>query len=530
MTLFNLVSGLIRRAGLVFLCSAMAPAVVNAGVNSKTGGFYISFRDLQSTSFDQPRLEINRVYNSFSSFATGWLGHGWGTLFETRVSVLPEGTVAVTEYGSGFVAYYRAADPVSDSDLLDAAVKRLAAESKRHGDEADEVALRQRLRASEELRYRVSQRLKMKTHVSQGTRLSGDQCVEATLLRTSSGYQRVNCNRSVDTFDEAGRLVERKHVSGTKLKAHYAQGQDRPASLSDAGGNVITLTWDAEGLMTSATLDGKSVRYSYSALKNLIKVSSFTGSWEDFEYDENHNLTAIRYIDGTSQQLKYDEQERVVEDLGRVGEKTTYTYVVGSQHPDTRVTRITHADHTGDVSVKEVTFHIESTDTGTAQTTFVGQSINGADIGSRSMDEKGRLINKIDSEGSQTNVIYHPRTGKPIIAVRGNDAAMYYYNDAGDVALVRDASGREVELAYDRKGRINRLRDKSGNEKVRVYSLGYNSRGQLSTIDLQGQGKVVVTYDSNGEISQVHSKSGAAVGLAISQTFFQLLSMVKLGQ
>ena len=106
MTLFNLVSGLIRRAGLVFLCSAMAPAVVNAGVNSKTGGFYISFRDLQSTSFDQPRLEINRVYNSFSSFATGWLGHGWGTLFETRVSVLPEGTVAVTEYGSGFVAYY----------------------------------------------------------------------------------------------------------------------------------------------------------------------------------------------------------------------------------------------------------------------------------------------------------------------------------------------------------------------------------------------------------------------------------------
>ena len=107
---------------------------------------------------------------------------------------------------------------------------------------------------------------------------------------------------------------------------------------------------------------------------------------------------------------------------------------------------------------------------------------------------------------------------------------MYYYNDAGDVALVRDASGREVELAYDRKGRINRLRDKSGNEKVRVYSLGYNSRGQLSTIDLQGQGKVVVTYDSNGEISQVHSKSGAAVGLAISQTFFQLLSMVKLGQ
>ena len=60
-------------------------ASLSAGVNLKNGNFYISYTDIIVPGGGHD-LEVVRTYNSRAT-GTGWFGFGWGSDFETHLSV-----------------------------------------------------------------------------------------------------------------------------------------------------------------------------------------------------------------------------------------------------------------------------------------------------------------------------------------------------------------------------------------------------------------------------------------------------------
>jgi YD repeat-containing protein len=503
------------------------PTAAGAGVNPKTGGFYISYRDLHMPDQGGLVLSVERTYNSMSSFDRGWFGNGWGTLFETRLWTLPEGVVVVQENGSGSSAFYRPAASVKD---LDAAVDQLVAASERQKEGIPADALRQQLRSSEDARFRATKRLNTATDIAVGTVLKGERCAEELVRRTSDGFERARCDRALDRFDAAGRLVSREHVSGAALMAEYAPGQSRPSMLRHSAGGAITLGWNGQGQVAQASLGDKVTSYTYSPEGDLIKTSEKVGGtdgmWYRYEYDGDHNLTAIRYLDGTALLLKYDDLGRVVEETSRVGDVTRYAYEGGQTQAGRRVTRITRTDTQGQTSQSEVVYDIAVDESGTDRTTYIGQS-SGRGTRGHAMDEKGRVVLRTEPDGSQTQLVYHPHTGKLIIALRGDTATSYHYHSTGELARAEDSTGRVVELDYDAQGHIRHMTEHVPGEKSKRFRMDYGPRGKVSSIELQGVGRVHVIYDEQGEIASVQSKGGLRVRAAITRTFFHLLKMVK---
>ena len=93
-----------------------------SGVNLKNGNFFISYKDIVSTS-KGISLDLTRTYNSKST-SKGWFGYGWGTPFETRLEVSADGSVIVFENGSGGRARFVASSGVSKS-VIQNSVKKL---------------------------------------------------------------------------------------------------------------------------------------------------------------------------------------------------------------------------------------------------------------------------------------------------------------------------------------------------------------------------------------------------------------------
>ncbi len=98
---------------------------LKAGVNIKNGNFYISYSDVLLKKYKSAFKDITRTYNSKST-EIGLFGYGWGTKFETSITVYPDGTLQVKEYGAGGKTIYSSNFISSDltqlmiDDLIDA--------------------------------------------------------------------------------------------------------------------------------------------------------------------------------------------------------------------------------------------------------------------------------------------------------------------------------------------------------------------------------------------------------------------------
>ena len=505
------------RSLLASLTLCCIPLVAFSGVNLKNGGYFITFKHEMAP---EDGLSLSRTYNSISSTATGWLGQGWGTLFETRATVLPEGTVAVTEYGSGLVNFYRPAQV----EGLDAAVERLVAASGQQGSAADAAELRQQLLASEELRLRQTRKLGLATPLPLGIRLRGDRCAEASLTHTAQGLERVNCDHSIDLFDAKGRMLSRRHPSGARLSATYVPGQALPAAISDDKGASMTLSWTGE-LLSRIQLADAVVHFTHDAHRNLIQSVS-PGNGESYEYDANSNLTLVRFLDDTTLRMRYDAQERVIQETDRVGQQTTYDYLTDPATPDTRTTRVTHTDHTGKVSVRETTYQLATSKTGSVHTASV-HTREGNTSSAITLDERSRLIAQRRSDGDRKDLIYHPRTGKLLLAIVNGEAISYHYDEQGQLALLRGPNERTVRLGFDAAGRVSQIHDRKPRRGSRQLTLGYNARGQLATLDLLGFGQLQIKRDAQGEIAQLVSSGARGADAEIARAFYQLLPMFR---
>lgn len=519
------------------ICAALLilPAIAMASVNTKNGNFYITYTDLLKESGGH-ELHLTRTYNSKAT-GIGWFGYGWGTSFEARIMVMPDGSVVAQENGgSGREVYY----PPKDGSNLQAGVDKIvsvAIERDKLDPDAAE-ALRKKLLANEDSRRIHVAKYGIQSQLPVGGQVQLSSCTAIT--RLNDEYQRTKCDEGIDYFDLAGRLI-RKEQDDYKVTIHYAGKY--PNRIEDSLGQKLFLVWTAAGHVAEARADKdkRVLRYSYDERDNLLLSNEIEGLYYKYEYDSNHNLTRIGYIDGTHMDMQYDEKSLVTSVTDADGSKTTYAYREDPKNPLSHYwTTTTRISTEGEQSSREEEFSLATDAAGVEQlagfTMTEGQKKQ--DI---VWDERGRVKRVQKPYGGFAEYTYHPTLNKISSVLTDEGETDFEYNKAGDLSRIKNSGGQLITLDYDRNKHIIRMietdkskPDESNKSKSRStrreLTFEYNTLGKPTKIKLIGKGEINVNYDKQGEISKVESKQGAAMAAEVSAAFQILLNVAQVAR
>lgn len=143
-------------------------------------------------------------------------------------------------------------------------------------------------------------------------------------------------------------------------------------------------------------------------------------------------------------------------------------------------------------------------------------------------DEQGRIVRRDNGNGSFTEFIYHPRSGKLILVLNDNHRTTYHYDGQGKLEHAGNSDGKSIRFEYRGSEKIQRMVqvDRHTGEQ-RDLAFKYNAAGKPVEIALAGVGKLTVEYDGAGEIKHVHTKHGAKMALQIHHAFLELSAITR---
>jgi YD repeat-containing protein len=506
------------------------PMMAMAGVNLKNGDFYISYSDIVLTR-DGHELAIKRTYNSKSS-EKGWFGVGWGSAYETRLIMLPDGSAVVKEGGNGLTTNYR----TQNESAIKTGVQRIVdAASKRESltkSAAEKLAAQ--LLGDEELRLEKAIKYGMFTELPRGAALD-DFCGKASLTRLAEGYLRKDCNRFgdkepvTDTFDLQGHLIRRESSDGYSVTVSYAD--NHPISIKDTLGQRVNLTWSSTDFVVESSSQGAKTKYTQDEHDNLIKSEDEGGLSFRYSYDNSHNMTRIDYVDDSSMFISYSPRLSGVANAvtERNGDQQTYSYRSDpgiANHTWTKVTLIADG---AQVESKEYEFENHVSPTGSRHLAKIAQTGDGATSKQLFFDDKGRVIRKVNDDGSVSEYIYQPESDKLILVLNKDQKTEFHYDGQGNLVKLENSDGEVIALTYGYSQQIKQMVEVNRVKKYRrELSLRYNAAGKPEKIVMAGIGALDVEYDDKGEISKVSSKGGETIThqvLLVFQSISELLSV-----
>lgn len=514
---------------LLMMFSLALPLLSQAGVNPKNGNFYISYTDITLESKGH-ELAINRTYNSKSS-ETGWFGYGWGSRYETRLVVMPDGSAAIKESGNGATTYYRTADKGD----IQTGVKRIVevATQRDQLSQADADKLAAQLMGDEELRLSKVMQYGIHVELLKGAVL-GDVCGKASLKRITEGYQRYDCNRfgdsvtATDTFDLQGRLVRHELEDGYAVTIRYPDVST--AEIRDTLGQSIALAWTQDGHLAKAKTSDKELSYAYDDSHNLIESREKAGLSYTYAYDNNHNLTRITYIDNSSMFISYSPTSNGRADAvtNRDGSQTTYTYRTDPSNPNHYWTKITTISSTGEKASREYEFENQVTSTGVTLPAKYGQTSDGNTQRTK-YDNQGRIIHREDKSGDYVEISYHPTLDKIAEVHTPYQTVKYDYDTAGKVIHVEELEGAKFDLAYDSQDEIRQIHA-SINDVSTELSITYDQKNRPVRMSVKDRGSLLIRYDEVSEVVTVQTEGGGnddTLTLLINDITTKLKSLLK---
>lgn len=527
---------------LFILC--LLPLTAFAGVNLKNGNFYISYTDIIVPGGGND-LEITRTYNS-RAIEKGWFGYGWGTPFETFLTVAPDGSVTIHENGSGALTRFTTEAPV---DAAGAAQKIVDAMRKRTSI-SDQVAsnLVQRLTNDADLRLGYARRFGVTTELAEGTKLYSNTRGIQNLTKTKEGYVREFNDGKKEFFNSNGKLARITDKNGYTVDLEYRDNS--LVSIKDSQAKQLFFEWYSDGKVKHIWSAGdKKTEYKYQG-DNLIESTDIAGTIFKYAYDANHNMTQISYMDGTTMQIKYEPRTSFVSELvARNGEVTRYSYQSNPENPDMHYwTNVTKVVPGGQPITNKYEYEMRRRPDGSEYTYRIATEINGvktettyseccslplrivrgSEITTFEYNDKGLLTKKASNRGELVELKYHPEFNK-IVQVKNNQGTTdFEYDNRGNLSKANNSDGQSVLLIYDRQGRITRMIDHNRNtNERRTLNFRYNALGKPVEISMDRVGKINVAYDNYGEILRVESDAGHKMALQVTQAFQSLLSIVK---
>lgn len=542
----------ILKAGLAFAFVIIASSAY-AKVTLKNGNFFIGYTDIIYNGGLEP--QVQRVYNSKSGYE-GMFGKGWGSEYEAKLSVFPDASVVIKEFGGGAENRFV---PVSGlgSDDVAGAVKQIAEAARKSGSYTpgydDKLKQSLEFRNQEWEKFHSLGLVKPK-ELPNGTQLKSHKFSYQYVTKVKEGYVRASENGKTETFNTRGQLVEIRDKSGNFIKFTY-DPKGLLAKLQDNQNRKILFSFNAQNLLEKVQGENNKVAtYKYNSNSELISSKDVDGNAYTYKYssDGRHNLTEIGYADKTTLQVAYygrDLKENVKSVKERDGTLTEYGYEYGKDSVKVSV------------KVKDAS----------GQSLSTGQYEYYTKINPKTGEEfNERLVTVLD--GDRTETIYHPDFGAPTLVKRGKDETRFEYDIKGRV-LKKDTPTELTQYVYDPKaGKVSKVTRTSKVLKKVTYwaefsydpstgkivsaknsdnkgvKLVYNRAGQIATIvdhekrridfkynensrpiELKDpkKGTVKFTYNNSGEIKDLQSPQGSGAAMDILHAFQSYLDILR---
>ncbi len=409
---------------------------------------------------------------------------------------------------------------------------------------------------------------------------------EGVYVRTldDGSFERFNQNgQLIQLNDRAGnylkvdwnnnQITRITDNNGRQLVFHYDPKTRRVARITGPGELRATYKFDSENLTEVTNAWNETFKYRYDDLHNIVRIDYPDKTYQELRYNRdrdwvvgfrdrrgcvetynyesnprdpnNHFWSTVqkkcgdevvnnsRYefwhrprTDGPGQYLHRvrSDNNGVITDIVyhpvfglplsivRNSERTTYTYrnngQVATKEEPFRHTTFAYKNRCNKVSDVLVRYLGPAEDQLTpAQRAQLQQQREAA-----SVEGKGKATAKARAETFQ---------GREVLkTIR----TQYEYNHPRCFLVrARNSEGQNITLAYDGRGRINRIRDQARRE----IRIDYEERfGKPSRVHRPGMGTMVVTYGPDGEITNVDSKEGPTVALQVATVFNGLLEMI----
>jgi len=529
---------------LLLLC-LLLPATLFAGVNLKNGNFYISYTDIIVPGGGHD-LKVVRTYNSRAT-EKGWFGFGWGSDYETYLTVSADGSVVVHENGSGALTRFTpkaAVDPAAAAEkIIDAMRKKTTV--------SDKVAanLKKKLMGDAEIRQAYARKFDVKAKLAAGTVLYSNTRGLQQVHKTKKGFKRVYNDGKTEFFNGSGKLTKIKDKNGYIVSFQYEKGGVLK-SIKDSQAKQLFFAWYPDGKIKEVwSVGDKKVFYKYKG-DDLIETKDIAGNIFKYNYDGQHNMVGIDYADGSKKTINYDKKTQfVTEIVDRNKESTEYEYGANPKNPDFHYwTVVTKKTPNGKAAKNKYEYEIKTRPDGSQYTYRILTEINGFKtetiyseccslplkitrgnhVTTFEYNKKGLLTSKTSTKGDFVKLEYHKKFNKITRVVNNKGWTNFEYDKKGNLSKATNAKGKSVLLIYDRKGRITKMVDyDKGTKKKRTLTFKYNALGKPVEIAMSKVGKINVAYDNYGEIKKVESKSGHKMALQVTQAFQSLLSIVK---
>ncbi|MBX3020620.1 MAG: cell wall-associated protein wapA [Bdellovibrionales bacterium] len=510
-------------------------------------------------------LRVNRTYNSRSLF-NGIFGFGWCSDFETKIEVLPESTLKLTECGGGMEITYW---PKSYSPAkLENTIKQIVAEVKKKRPDlrADYISgFEKELRINDVMREEFSRRMNIKGKIEDGVVYAANGREAENITLKGGVYKRSLADGTYQLFDPAtGHMTSMYDKNQNFLKLTW--NKDIVTQVSDNLGRKLTFKYNESTKKVTEIVgpNGLNAKYVIKG-EDLIEVTDAKDQKYKYGYDDVHNLTRIDFPDKTYKALTYNkDKDWVTAFRNRKGCTENYDYQVSKDDPK---------NHFWSNVVKKCDGKVTNQ---SKYEFFHRQRPNGP----------GVYLYRVRTEvnANVTDIVYHEVFGKPISILRDNIKTDYTYFDNGFVKTKKEpgkmmtfeyknncmkvshvtlqfsaddekerkpsqaskavktvrtkftyesqkcnlvaadnSEGQTVKLQYDPQGRISQIEDQS----KKLVKIQYEAKfGKPATVTRPGLGTIQVSYKPDGEIAKVESKQGPNVAVQVASIFNNLLDII----
>ena len=534
---------------LLKLFLLLLPVISFAGVNLKNGNFYISYTDIGAPGKGED-LKIVRTYNSKAT-RIGWFGFGWGSEFETFLSVSADSSVVIHENGSGAMTRFV---PKTALDV-DQAANNIVAEIRKNTTLSgkDATNLISKLKGDAELRHAYAKKFNVKGELAVGTMLYSSDFGPQKVEIIKNGFVRYFNSGKKQHFDSEGRLI--KVIDKNNYAVDFNYKDKLLVSIKDTDGKQLFFEWYNNGKVSkiTTTAKDKAATYKYEG-HDLVFAQAASQPEHKFvyAYDGNHNMIQVKYSDDSKMDITYERATQFVSTItDRYSSKVSYEYGADKSNPDFHYwTAVTKDGLNAKQTKNKYEYYIKATADGALYTERIITDVDGIKTDtvynqfklpvkitrgnmatSFKYNENGLLTEKL-SRGELIKISYDEKHNK-INRVENSKAGKVYnwtnfiYDNKGNLAKAESSEGKSVFLSYDISGRITQMVDKGDSNDKRTLVFTYGSLGKPVKIQMVGKGEINVSYDNYGAIKKVDSQKGHKMALEVTQAFQSLLSIVK---
>lgn len=264
---------------------------------------------------------------------------------------------------------------------------------------------------------------------------------------------------------EEGNLKEVSSISGT-LFFHYGENQEL-TEICDHTGRKVVFTYENGRLINASGPEEKAYTYAYHSDGMLSAVTNALGIQTVHNvYDQIGRPLKQTFADGGVMEYEYRDDAQEISMTQQNGSQVTYVH--DQQYCNTKII--------WEDAVEERTF-----------------------------DKKRRRTSVTDANGNTTE---------------------YGYDARGNVKLIHDPLGNEIEVAYDLRNQPETIKingilkqkneyDRKGNllssedALGRRTKIGYNRFGKPEQVTLADGSQMVFSYDGRGNIQSIQNPYGA---------------------